>query len=88
MQVFGDLPQAELVAAPNSRALKIEATAKRRLADEYDAAQNRGKVRQQGRRKTVNVSDGFVPTAADLGFTRKDVQEFRHFATPKSPSLA
>lgn len=57
-------------------ALEIEATAKRRLADEYDAAQARGDIAGEGRPKTV--SDGnSIPTAADMGLNRKDIYEGR-----------
>lgn len=52
--------------------------AKRRLADEYDAAQERGEVGQEGRPKTVSDGNGIVPiTAADLGLSRKDIHEAR-----------
>jgi hypothetical protein len=59
-------------------ALEIEAQAKRRLADEYDAAQARGEVATQSRH------DGSVPagntapaTVSDLGLTRKAIHEAR-----------
>lgn len=53
-------------------ALEIEAMAKRRLADEYDAAQLRGEVRGQG-----NIPDENVSTLADIGLTAKDIHEAR-----------
>ena len=54
-------------------ALEIEAMAKRRLADEYDAAQERGEVRTVG-----NVpSQNNTPTAAEAGLSRKDIHEAR-----------
>lgn len=57
-------------------ALEIEATAKRRLADEYDAAQDRGEVASAG--KPVNVLDGNIKaTVEDIGLTRKDIHEAR-----------
>jgi hypothetical protein len=57
-------------------ALEIEALAKRRLADEYDAAQERGEVATVG--KPVNVPDGNnKPTTADIGLSRKDIHEAR-----------
>lgn len=57
-------------------ALEIEALAKRRLADEYDAAQERGEVATVG--KPVIVPDGNnKPTAEDVGLTRKDIHEAR-----------
>lgn len=62
-------------------ALEIEAAAKRRLADEYDAAQERGEVAATG--DTLRQGSG-VPeqnagkaTAADLGLSRKDIHEAR-----------
>lgn len=69
----------ELVAKAHraqADALEIEALAKRRLADEYDAAQERGEVATQG--KPVNIPDGNVlPTAAEIGLTAKDIHEAR-----------
>jgi hypothetical protein len=58
--------------------------AKRRLADEYDAAQIRGEVASVG--KPVNVPDGNnIPTADDLGLTRKDIHEARAAAKNSLP---
>jgi hypothetical protein len=58
-------------------ALEIEAGAKRRLADEYDAAQERGEVvgPKGGGDSTVPVRT--AATAADLGLTRKQIHEAR-----------
>ncbi|MFN4204749.1 MAG: hypothetical protein ACK4HG_00045 [Agrobacterium albertimagni] len=72
----------ELIVAAHraqAHALQIEAQAKIRLADEYDAAQERGEVSGGGRpAKTVPEQNGFsTPTAADLGLSRKDVHEAR-----------
>ena len=53
-------------------ALEIEAGAKRRLADEYDAAQERGEVKANGGDRTVPV-----PNSEDIGLTRKDIYEAR-----------
>lgn len=59
-------------------ALEIEAMAKRRLADEYDKAQERGEVGQSGARTDlVPIGNEVVPTAADLGLSRKDIHEAR-----------
>lgn len=59
-------------------ALEIEAMAKRRLADEYDAAQERGEVASHGGDRMSNVPDrNDAPTAADLGLSRKDIHEAR-----------
>jgi len=66
-------------------ALMIEARAKRRLADEYDGAQERGEVQRHG-----DVPDGnIVPTAADLGLTRKMVYEARRIrdAEARDPGI-
>ncbi len=71
----------ELIAAANraqADALAIESQAKRRLADEYDRAQERGEVQTDGRPKTVPDENGFLPaTAADVGLSRKDIHEAR-----------
>lgn len=68
-----------LVAAAHraqADALDIEAAAKRRLADEYDAGQERGEVATKGKR--VNVPDRNIKaTAAEIGITRKEVHEAR-----------
>ncbi|MCJ2135560.1 hypothetical protein MKK69_16130 [Methylobacterium sp. J-026] len=61
--------------------MEIEAAAKRRLADEYDAAQERGEVATQSR-GGANIADGVpggntVATVTDLGLTRKAIHEAR-----------
>lgn len=59
-------------------ALDIEAQAKRRLADEYDAAQERGEVGQSGSRTDLVPNGNEVkPTAADIGLSRKQIHEAR-----------
>lgn len=60
-------------------ALEIESMAKRRLADEYDAAQERGEVAGHGGGRNFKVPDGNVETAtvSDIGLTRKDIHEAR-----------
>lgn len=55
-------------------ALIIEAQAKRRLADEYDAAQERGEVQTRGGSGNSRTE---LPTAAEAGLTRKDIYEAR-----------
>lgn len=59
--------------------LEIEAMAKRRLADEYDAAQERGEVKSNGGARNFTVPDGNaeIPSAADLGLSRKEIHEAR-----------
>ena len=68
-------------------ALMIEARAKMRLADEYDAAQDRGEVATVGQRSNV-VGDN-VSTAADLGLRRDEIHEARKLrdAERQSPGL-
>ncbi len=59
-------------------ALEIEAKAKRRLADEYDAAQERGEVKANGGDRVSTVSKkNSAPSASDIGLTRKDIHEAR-----------
>jgi hypothetical protein len=68
-----------LVAAAHraqADALHIEAQAKIRLADEYDAAQERGEV-ARGRPKSLPDENTFQPTTDELGLTSKDVFEAR-----------
>ena len=63
-------------------ALEILALAKRRLADEYDAAQSRGEIATKGGdRKSIKVldenSDPKPATVAEIGLTKNDVFEAR-----------
>ncbi|CUH38904.1 hypothetical protein JSE7799_01623 [Jannaschia seosinensis] len=72
----------DLIAAAHraqADALEIEAAAKRRLADEYDAAQARGEVASGSvRTDIVDVSNDVRPaTAADLGLRRDQIHEAR-----------
>ncbi len=55
-------------------ALEIEAQAKRRLADEYDAAQERGEVRGSRERTTSKPE---AVGATDIGLSHKDIHEAR-----------
>ncbi|MDA1308602.1 MAG: hypothetical protein O2985_03245 [Proteobacteria bacterium] len=72
----------DLIAAAHraqANALEIEALAKHRLADEYDAAQERGEVAGNGQRgKAVPDENSFSPpTSVDLGLSRKEIYEAR-----------
>ena len=59
-------------------ALDIEAQAKRRLADEYDAAQDRGEVVGPNDGQHIAVPNGNgKATAADVGLSRKEIHEAR-----------
>lgn len=55
-------------------ALEIEAMAKRRLADEYDAAQLRGEIRTQGGDQNSKAE---VCSVSEIGLTHKDIHEAR-----------
>lgn len=72
-------------------ALELEAGAKRRLADEYDAAQERGEVKANGgaRNFTVPNKNSETPSAADIGLSRKDIYEARIIrdAERRSPGI-
>ena len=50
-------------------ALEIEALAKRRLADEYDGAQDRGEVATQGKHSRTEG----LATASEIGLSHKDI---------------
>lgn len=68
----------ELIAAvcrAQADALVIEAEAKRRLADEYDEAQERGEIRTAGHPNSSDAED--LPGVAEIGITHKDVHEAR-----------
>ena len=70
----------ELIAAAyraQGDALLIESQAKMRLADEYDAAQERGEVSGPGGERSGREHSPAPATSADLGLTRKDVHEAR-----------
>jgi hypothetical protein len=58
-------------------ALEIEAAAKRRLADEYDAAQDRGEVRTRANNQHASSSAEEAASVADIGLTHKDIHEAR-----------
>jgi len=64
------------VSRAKADALDIEARAIRRLADEYDAAQERGELASVG--KPVIVPDGNnKATTAEVGIDRKEIHEAR-----------
>jgi hypothetical protein len=72
---------AEVLAAchrAQADALIIEARAQCRLADEYDAAQERGEVAKQGGARNFKIpNENFEPTTTDVGLTNKQVHEAR-----------
>ena len=57
--------------------LEIEAAAKRRLADEYDAAQAAGEIGKRGDFGGVTSRGEDTPKAADIGLTHKQVHDAR-----------
>jgi hypothetical protein len=68
----------ELIAAAHrvqADALTIEAGAKRRLADEYDMAQQRGEARTQA--DNQHVADPNKLSMADLGLRREQIHDAR-----------
>lgn len=71
-------------------ALEIEAQAKRRLADEYDAAQKRGEVGQSGTRTDLVPKENEVrpATVSDLGLTRKAIHEARQLRDAEAVAVA
>jgi len=59
-------------------ALVIETRAQCRLADEYDAAQQRGELRTKGGDYTSKVpNENLAPTMAEIGLDKKQVHEAR-----------
>lgn len=70
-------------------ALLIESNAKRRLADEYDAAQERGEVASHQNANSHQMREGNLMTLADLGLTAKGVQEARRIrdAEDRDPGI-
>lgn len=70
-------------------ALNIEAQAKRRLADEYDAAQARGEVARLGDNlPRVTTRNASKPTAADVGSPAKNSTRRARSGTRKSATAA
>jgi hypothetical protein len=75
-QAHDDLISAAFRAQAD--ALSIEAQAKRRLADEYDAAQERGELATGRDGPGAGVLNGNAKaTASDVGLSRKDIHEAR-----------
>jgi hypothetical protein len=71
-------------------ALEIEAAAKRRIADEYDAAQERGEVAKIGDNLPRTPGGSSKPTASDLGLSSKNIHEAREIrdAEKAEPGIA
>jgi len=71
-------------------ALLIEAQAKHRLADEYDAAVERGDVQGHGGQVPRDLADHKLPSAADIGLRYDQIHEARQIrdAEEREPGLA
>ena len=71
----------ELISAAHraqAGALEIEAQAKRRLADEYDSAQDRGEVAGHGGSRNFKIEgDNLEITASDIGLRADEIHEAR-----------
>jgi hypothetical protein len=71
-------PEGDGKPASQSDAIEIEAGAKRRLADEYDAAQECGEVVGPNDGQHIAVPNGNgKATAEEIGLSRKDIHEAR-----------
>lgn len=60
-----------------AHALAIRARAEMRLAEEYDAAQERGEVSTRGGERSGLQHSPTAPTAADIGIRRDEIHEAR-----------
>jgi hypothetical protein len=73
------------VHTSQAHALAIRARAEMRLAEEYDAAQERGEV-STGGNPTVVAPNGSLATAADLGIRRDEIHEARKLRDAEAAS--
>lgn len=64
-------------AEAQANALAIRARAEMRLAEEYDAAQERGEVHRHGGQVPMDVADPNIPSGSDLGIRRDEIHEAR-----------
>lgn len=62
----------------------IRARAEMRLAEEYDAAQDRGEIARQGQRTDLIPDGKKVPTPQDVGISPKDIHEGRKLREAES----
>ena len=67
---------------------QVAIVAKRRLADEYDAAQARGEAAGKGGHYRDNVARADIVTQKDAGITRQEMHEDTKSATPKPATPA
>jgi hypothetical protein len=69
---------------------RLKALAKRRLADEYDAAQERGEVAGHGGARNFKVRDDNLerPTIPDIGLTKEQIHEARQIRDAEKAARA
>ncbi len=67
------IPNSASIHRAQADLLDAEASAKRWLADEYDAAQDRGEIRQPNTGRSTSALE--APSAADIGLSHKDIYE-------------
>lgn len=70
--------------------LEIEAAAKRRLADEYDAAQAAGEIEKPGGNRSIIPNQNNAPAkVSETGLTAKEVHDARQFrdAEARDPGI-
>ena len=77
------------IARAQADALKIEARAKVRLADEYDLAQSQGDMPKAGRPSTKNLPEENNFSSSDVGTSHKEIHEARQLrdAEERNPGL-
>jgi hypothetical protein len=66
-----------IIIDAQGNAVEIMAHAKRRLAEEYEAAQERGDVAKIGDNLPSVTKQNSKPTTADIGMSRKEIHEGR-----------
>lgn len=61
-----------------------------RLAEEYDAAQERGEVRKANNEKTNSIAEAVSVSVSEIGITHKQVHEARQLrdAEKAEPGIA
>ena len=77
------LQRLRLSGRGEAHALAIRARAEKRLAEEFDAAQDRGEVHGHGGDKS-NVDSRNLATASDIGLRRDEIHEAARCAMPRA----
>lgn len=60
--------------------MEIQAAAKRRLADEYDAAQERGEVKTKADNQYASSKREEAASAREIGLNHKQIHDDRQFS--------